>query len=82
MVIKVSDEALGSIRLTPEQALLDFAIGLYTDGRVTMGRAAAVAGVSQSDFQRELGRREISVHYSPEDLHKDLDTLASLGRSE
>ena len=78
MLIEVNDEALGDVRLTPAQALLDFAVGFYTDGRNTLGRAASIAGISQSDFQRELGRRGIAAHYDVDDLHKDLNTLASL----
>ena len=78
MLIEVNDEALGNLRLTPAEALLDLAVGLYTDARVTLGRAAAIAGTTQSDFQRELGRRGISVHYNADDLRSDLATLASL----
>ena len=78
MVIEVNDKALGNLRLTPAEALLDFAVGLYTDGRVTLGRAAAIASLTQSDFQRELGRRGLSVNYEAEDLRDDVATLESL----
>ena len=63
MTIEVQDEALRGLKLTQPQALLDFAVGLFTERRVTLGRAAAVAQVSQLVFQKELARRGIPLHY-------------------
>jgi predicted HTH domain antitoxin len=63
--------------LSPAQASLDFAVGLYTSGRVTMGRAAQIANLSTTDFQQELGRRRIPVNYDLEELRHDLNALGS-----
>ncbi len=76
MVIDVQDEVLRGLQLTEEQALLDLAIGLFTDRRVTLGRGAQIARLTQSDFQRELGRRGIALHYDVEDFRADMLTLA------
>ncbi len=76
MVIDVQDEVLRGLQLTEEQALLDLAIGLFTDRRVTLGRGAEIARLTQSDFQRELGRRGIALHYDVEDFRADMLTLA------
>ena len=78
MTIEVEDEALRGLNLTQPQALLDLAVGLFTERRVTLGRAAAVARMAQLDFQRELARRGLPVHYDVEDLQADLQTLAAL----
>lgn len=78
MTIEVHDEALRGLNLTQPQALLDLAVGLFTERRVTLGRAATVARVTQLDFQRELARRGIPVHYDVEDLQADVQTLAAL----
>ncbi len=78
MKIEVQDEALRGVKLTEAEALLDFAVGLYTNRRITLGRAAEIARLTQLDFQKELGRRGISVHYDLEDLQNDLRTLAAL----
>ena len=64
--------------LTPEQAALNLAIGLYTSGEVTLGQAAEVAHLSQTQFLHELGRRKIPVNYGTEDLAQDLATIAKL----
>lgn len=78
MVIQIEDEALRGLHLTESQARLDLAIGLFTERRVTIGRAAEIARIPQLDFQRELGRRGILVHYDLDDLQSDLKTLAAL----
>ena len=66
--------------LSPSEARLDLAIGMYSSGRVTMGTAAEAAGLSIPEFQRELGRRHIPVHYTAEDLAQDLQAAAELAR--
>ncbi len=78
MTIEVPDETVNGLNLTQSQALLDFAVGLFTERRVTVGRAAAVAGLTQLDFQRELARRGIPLHYDVADLQADVATLAVL----
>lgn len=67
-------------RLSPQEARLDLAVGMYSSGRVTMGTAAEVANLSIPAFQRELGRRRIPVNYTAEDLAYDLQAAAELNR--
>jgi predicted HTH domain antitoxin len=78
MTIEVQDEVLRGLELTQPQALLDLAVGLFTKRRVTLGRSAAVARLSQLDFQKELSRRGIPLHYDVADLQADVATLAAL----
>ncbi|MFM1769472.1 MAG: hypothetical protein RJA22_2001 [Verrucomicrobiota bacterium] len=44
-------------RLSPRHTALFLAIGLFVSEEATLGQAAQVAGLSQADFLRELGRR-------------------------
>lgn len=78
MIIEIQDSALSGLNLTEAEALLDLAVGLFTERRVTLGRGAMISRLTQLDFQRELGRRGIPVHYDVEDLEADLQTLAVL----
>jgi predicted HTH domain antitoxin len=71
MTIEVPDVKIGSQPLTNEQARLDFAIGLYTGRHASLGHAAKVAGLPKTLFMRELGRREIPMHYRIEDVEHD-----------
>ncbi len=65
-------------RLTASEAALHLAIGLFTAEEVTLGQAAEVAGMSQTEFMRELGRRRIPLHYGVEDFAEDLVTIGKL----
>jgi predicted HTH domain antitoxin len=65
-------------RLSKQDAALHLAIGLFVADEVTLGQGAEVAGLSQTDFLRELGRRRIPMHYGPDELAADLKAVDSL----
>jgi len=65
--------------LAPARAALHLAIGLFTAEEATLGQSAEVAGLSQAEMVRELGRRRISVHYGREEFAEDLATLREIG---
>jgi predicted HTH domain antitoxin len=72
MQVAVSEELLRGVNLTPREALVDFAVGIYSEGKVTLGRAARIAKMTVSEFQRLLGERCIPMHYDIHDLERDL----------
>jgi predicted HTH domain antitoxin len=80
MTVEVRDELLRGLNVSPQRLKLEAAVGLYASEDATLGQASAIAGVSQSEFLRELGRRGICVHYGVPDLEQDLQTLNDLGR--
>ena len=61
-----------------QRAPLYLAIGLYVSREATLGQAAEVAGLSQAEFQRELGERKIAINYTMEDLQADLQAVREL----
>jgi predicted HTH domain antitoxin len=65
-------------RLSPQSMALHLAIGLFVSDESTLGQAAQVAGLSQTDFLRELGQRRIPLHYGREELAADLLTVEAL----
>jgi predicted HTH domain antitoxin len=64
-------------RLSPESASLHLAIGLFVGEEATLGQAAQVAGLSQTRFLQELGKRRIPIHYGMEELAEDLRVVDS-----
>lgn len=53
--------------------LLLFASFLYEKGKVSLGQAAEIAGVSKRTFVEVLGLQNVSVfNFSVEDLKKDV----------
>ena len=72
MQIAFPDELIQGLDLTPENARFDLAIGLYAERRVTLGRAAGMAGMTQPNFLRKLGELRIPMHYDLAELEEDL----------
>jgi predicted HTH domain antitoxin len=67
-------------QFTPDEIRLHLAFGLFLDERVTLGQGAAIAGLSQSEFLHELGKRKIPVHYDEADLLADIATVERWGQ--
>ena len=67
-------------RLTPKDAALHLAIGLFVSEEATLGQASKTAGLSQAEFLRELGQRQISVHYGESEFAEDLATVEALAK--
>lgn len=64
-------------KLSPQEVALHLAIGLFVSEEVTLGQAAEIAGLAQSVFLQELGRRRIPIHYGMEELAEDLKVVES-----
>ncbi|MCX6595727.1 MAG: UPF0175 family protein [Acidobacteria bacterium] len=78
MAFVLSDEELEAAHISEAEARLALALQLFQDDRVTLARAAGIAGLHQMDFQRELAQRKIPLHYDLEMLQEDLQHVARL----
>ena len=78
MTIELPDKEVGSLHLTPAQARLELAIGLYAGRQVTLGRAAKVAGIPYPEFMHEIGRRGILINYTVADAQADVETVRKM----
>ena len=75
MPVTVPDELLETAKLTEAELRVEIAVALFQQDRLTLGQAAAFAGLTQLDMQRTLASRRIPLHYSIEDLEHDLATV-------
>ena len=75
MALIITDEILSKVQTTAEELAIDLACYLYDKKRMSMGQARHLAGLDQISFQKELAKREIYIHYTEEDLNKDLENL-------
>ncbi|WKN40761.1 UPF0175 family protein [Tunicatimonas pelagia] len=75
MALIISDETLAKAQLTEQDFLIDLACYLYDKKRLSMGKTRELADLNLLDFQKELAKREIDIHYTQEDLDKDLQNL-------
>jgi predicted HTH domain antitoxin len=57
---------------------LELAISLFSQKRLSMGKAAELSGLPVGTFQLHLGARKIGSHYGPQEAMEDAATLASL----
>jgi predicted HTH domain antitoxin len=57
----ISDEALREAGLSEREAAVEFASHLFDAGKLTLWSAAKLAGLSQVEFERELGPRKIAL---------------------
>ena len=73
MNITLPDELEG--RISSADAALHLAIGLFSDDKITLGQAAAIAGLPQGVLLQELGKRKIPVHYGLPELDEDIATV-------
>ena len=51
---------------------IDYALRLYQEGRVSIGKAAEIAGVSLWEFMDVMVKRKIPLQTSRENLEEDL----------
>ena len=71
----MTDELLQSARLTEAEARLEVAVTLFQQERITLGKAAALAGIGQLEFQKALACRRIPIHYGLEEWKQDAEYL-------
>ncbi len=75
MALIITDETLEKAHLSANELLIDLACYLYEKKKLSMGRARGLANLNQIEFQKELALREIDIHYTEDDLNKDLENL-------
>lgn len=73
--LEIPQDILDSARLTLDEMRVELAISLYSQGRLSMGKARELAGMSLWDFRQLLGLRRVPPHYEKEDLDEDLNAL-------
>jgi predicted HTH domain antitoxin len=51
----------------------DLAVGMYSRGRISLGKASELADMKRLDFEQLLCEQHIVRHYSEEDLEHDIE---------
>jgi len=74
MIVEIPDQVLKQTGLSSDELLLKVAL-LFQEEKLTLGQASKLAGLHQFEFQKELAKREISIHYNGDDLERDMETL-------
>lgn len=80
VIVEVPQDVLDSARLTVSELKLEIAVTLYAQGRLSIGKAHELAGMSLWEFRQILAARHIPTHIDATDLDADVATLRELGR--
>ena len=75
MIIEIPDQVTAQSGLSAKEILLKVALVLFQEEKLTLGQASKLAELHQFEFQKELAKREIPVHYGEEDYERDLLTI-------
>jgi predicted HTH domain antitoxin len=67
MRVEIPQDILLRAEIDEEDVLLALAVQFYADNRVDYAEALALTGLDASQFNRELARRNISIHRYPVD---------------
>ena len=78
--IDIPQDILDSARLSPDQLKQELALSLYTQWRLSIGKARELAGMSLWRFRQLLTSRELTAHYDAADLFEDLNTVSNWDR--
>jgi predicted HTH domain antitoxin len=80
LTLEVPQDILDSARLTISELKVEMAVYLYAQGRLSIGKAHELAGMTLWEFRQLVASRRISPHYDAADLDEDVATLRELGR--
>ena len=78
--VEIPQDVLDSARLTESGVKVELAVHLYAEGRLSLGKARELAGMSLWEFRQLLASRRIPPHYDVTDLEEDVTTLHEMGR--
>ena len=80
IAIEIPREIIHATRMTPEELRRELAIYLFQQGKLSLGKAREMAGMTVWTFQQLLGSRGIAIHYDLEDYETDRSALKEIGK--
>lgn len=82
MSVVIPDDILQAAGMSEVELKREIAIMLFQQDKISIGKARSLAGMSLIEFQHEIARRGICIHYDVEDFQEDLETLKEMGAGE
>jgi predicted HTH domain antitoxin len=81
MPLLIPDEALRAAGMSEHEAKVEIACRWFDAGKLAIGHAARLAGLSEIEFEGELEHRNIPRYrYTEEMVEHDVEVLKKLGR--
>ena len=73
--IIIPENLFASSGKTEAEIRLAFAVFMYSDLKVSAGKAAQFAGLTRMVFWEELGNRNVPINYDIPDFEQDLENI-------
>ena len=81
LALKIPYDIVDAIRLPPaemdQELHKELALALYQRGVLSSGKACALGGMTQWEFEDFLGQHKIRRHYTENNLDEDIDYARS-----
>lgn len=82
MTLQVPDSVATQADCTPAELIFGMVVGLFYQGRLSLGQAGEALGLSKADMMQQLHERGLPMAYGVDDANKDLAVIDRLfGRS-
>ena len=78
--LEIPQGVLDAAQMNTQELRRELALALYAQGRLSLGKARELAGLSLWEFRQWLGLRRIEAHYDTAEVRDDIATLRALGR--
>ena len=78
MNMVIPDEIFAAAQMTEEELVLEIAMMLYQQEKISSGKVRAWTGLTVLEFQRELKQRGLYLNYDVEDFQLDLQTIQAM----
>ncbi|MBK8965715.1 MAG: UPF0175 family protein [Saprospiraceae bacterium] len=78
MTIEIADDILVPGKISKEDIRLGIALWLFQEKNIALGKCAELAGMHKIQFQKELAKRKIPLHYGEEDLQRDIQAARQI----
>ena len=75
MNLIIPDEIIQQANISPNQLLIEVACYFYEKKIFSMGQARRFADLDQISFQKELAQRNFYIHFTSDDLKKDINNI-------
>lgn len=79
--LNIPENVLLSARISADELLIELAVYLYDQERLSIGQAKNLAQTDLISFQKELAKRNVYIKFDVSDFEDDMKTLSRLSDS-
>ena len=75
MILQVPDKLAAQAECTTPELIFGLVVGLFYQGRLSLGQAGEALGLSKPGFMQRLHEMGLPMPYSAEDASRDLEAI-------